>query len=207
MYTIIKNAGQDAEYFVCVCAHAWKQQRVTKFVNTCGLWGQDSGVQVEDWPIHCVAFLPEIFLIFDETAERLRRPAVLSKIRWSCEDKNWCLELKKEKETFKNLRLQLCCSVLGSSVISDLCDSMDCNLPGSSVHGDSPGKNTGLGCHALLQRIFPTQGLNPGLPPDYSWGLSKDYMQLTEVNQKYFNSQIWKPCCGLALINLKLICS
>ena len=37
------------------------------------------------------------------------------------------------------------------------------SLPGSSVHGDSPGKNTGVGCHALLQGIFPTQGLNPGL--------------------------------------------
>ena len=36
--------------------------------------------------------------------------------------------------------------------------------PGSSVHGDSPGKNTGVGCHALLQEIFPIQGLNPGLP-------------------------------------------
>ena len=31
-----------------------------------------------------------------------------------------------------------------------LCDPKDCSLPGSSVHGDSPGKNTGLGCHALL---------------------------------------------------------
>ena len=29
---------------------------------------------------------------------------------------------------------------------------------------DSPGKNTGVGCHFLLQGIFPTQGLNPGLP-------------------------------------------
>ena len=28
---------------------------------------------------------------------------------------------------------------------------------------DSPGKNTGVGCHALLQRIFPTQGSNPHL--------------------------------------------
>ena len=28
---------------------------------------------------------------------------------------------------------------------------------------DSPGKNTGVGCYALLQGIFPTQGLNPGL--------------------------------------------
>ena len=28
---------------------------------------------------------------------------------------------------------------------------------------DSPGKNTGMGCYALLQGIFPTQGSNPGL--------------------------------------------
>ena len=45
-----------------------------------------------------------------------------------------------------------------------LCDHMDCSPPGSSVHGNSPGKNTGVSCHALLQGIFPTQGLNPGLP-------------------------------------------
>ena len=38
---------------------------------------------------------------------------------------------------------------------------MDCSLPGISVHGDSLGKNTGVGCHALLQGIFPTWGLNP----------------------------------------------
>ena len=28
---------------------------------------------------------------------------------------------------------------------------------------DSPGKNTGMGCHSLLQGIFLTQGSNPGL--------------------------------------------
>ena len=44
-----------------------------------------------------------------------------------------------------------------------LCDTMDCNPPGCSVHGESPGKNTGMDCHALLQGICPTQGLNPGL--------------------------------------------
>ena len=38
-----------------------------------------------------------------------------------------------------------------------LCNPMDCSPPGSSVHGDSPGKNIGVGCHALLQGIFPTQ--------------------------------------------------
>ena len=40
---------------------------------------------------------------------------------------------------------------------------MDCSLSDSSVHGDSPGKNTRVGYHALLQGIFPTQGSNPGL--------------------------------------------
>ena len=37
---------------------------------------------------------------------------------------------------------------------------MDSSLPGSSVHGDSPGKNTRVGCHALLQGIFLTQESN-----------------------------------------------
>ena len=44
-----------------------------------------------------------------------------------------------------------------------LCDAMDCSLPGSSAHGDSPGKTTGVGCHALHQGIFLTQGSNPHL--------------------------------------------
>ena len=44
-----------------------------------------------------------------------------------------------------------------------LCGPMDCSSPGSSVHGDSPGKNTRVGCHALLQAMSPMQGLNLGL--------------------------------------------
>ena len=54
-------------------------------------------------------------------------------------------------------------SVLVSQLCLTLCDAMDYSPRSSSVSGDSPGKNTGVGCHALLQGIFPTQGLNPGL--------------------------------------------
>ena len=36
-------------------------------------------------------------------------------------------------------------AVLSCSVMSDLCDPMDCSPPGSSVYGDSPGKSTGVG--------------------------------------------------------------
>ena len=45
-----------------------------------------------------------------------------------------------------------------------LLDPVDCSPPGSSVHGDSPGRNTGVRCHAVLQGIFLTQESNPGLP-------------------------------------------
>ena len=41
-----------------------------------------------------------------------------------------------------------------------LCNLKDCSLPDSSVPWDSPGKNTGVGCHFLLQGIFLTQGSN-----------------------------------------------
>ena len=44
-----------------------------------------------------------------------------------------------------------------------LCYPMHCSPPGSSVHGDFPSKNSGVGCHVLLQGIFPTQGSNPDI--------------------------------------------
>ena len=44
----------------------------------------------------------------------------------------------------------------------NLCDPVDWSPPGSSVHANSLGKNTGVGCHAHLQGIFLTQALNPG---------------------------------------------
>ena len=54
--------------------------------------------------------------------------------------------------------LHMCCVLcLVARSCLTLCDPMDCSPPGSSVHGDSPGKNTGVSCYALLQKIFPTQ--------------------------------------------------
>ena len=52
-------------------------------------------------------------------------------------------------------------------LVTQLCltlwNPMDYSPPGSSVYGDSPGKNTGVGCHPFLQGIFLTQELNQGL--------------------------------------------
>ena len=60
----------------------------------------------------------------------------------------------------------LCAKLLQSCLI--LWDPMDYSPPGFSVHGDSPGKKAGMGCHALLQRILPTEGWNPWLL-HYRW--------------------------------------
>ena len=46
-----------------------------------------------------------------------------------------------------------------------LCDPMNCSPPGSSVHGDSPGKNTAVDCH-FLRAIKEDLGAFP-LPPSF----------------------------------------
>ena len=59
--------------------------------------------------------------------------------------------------------VQACLHAKSPQSCLTLCNPTDCSLPGSSVHEDSPDKNTELGCHALLQGIFPTQGSSPSL--------------------------------------------
>ena len=61
-------------------------------------------------------------------------PAVLGKVKWSC------------------------------SVISDSLQPHGLQPPRLLCPWDSPGNSPGVDCHFLLQGIFPTQGLNPGLP-------------------------------------------
>ena len=54
--------------------------------------------------------------------------------------------------------------VLVTQSCSTLWDSMDCNPSRLLYPWNSPGKNTGVGSHSLLQGNFLTQGLNLGLP-------------------------------------------
>ena len=85
-----------------------------------------------------------------------------------------------------------------TQLYSTRCDPVACSMPSSSVYGDSPGKNTGVGCHTLLQGIFLTQGSNPCLlrllllqmdslltePP----GKPKCYVYFTTINKRAY----WK---------------
>ena len=72
--------------------------------------------------------------------------------------------LKITSPTWSNLLIVRFLLCLITQLCLTLCDPMDCSLPGSSVQGDFPGQNAGVGCHTLLQGIFPTQGQNPGPP-------------------------------------------
>ena len=78
----------------------------------------------------------------------------LEKFFWVVETVGWSV---------CGVRAVLCCAVFSLSVVSD---SLWHRLQPSRLLSlwDSPGKNTGVGCLALLQGIFPTQGLNPSLP-------------------------------------------
>ena len=79
-----------------------------------------------------------------------------------------CLETWEKTLPQEKRNNQQCQRGLSFCLVTQLCltlfNPVDCSLSSSSVHGDSPGQNTGMGCHALLQGIFQTQGLNPGLP-------------------------------------------
>ena len=76
------------------------------------------------------------------------------------------------------------CSVAQSCLT--LCDSMDytCQVPLSLEFS----KNTGVGCHFLLQGIFPTQGLNLHLFRLLHW--QADPLPLSHLGRPYFNISV-----------------
>ena len=78
--------------------------------------------------------------------------------------------------------------VLVAQLSPTLCDPME---PARLLRPwDSPGKNPGVGCHFLLQGIFPTQGSNPGLlhcgQTTTIWAPGKPLVFLKQM-------KIWEP--------------
>ena len=66
---------------------------------------------------------------------------------------------------FITCRYSVYCSIFHLSESGSLSVVPDSLRPhGLHSPWNSPGQNTGVGCHALLQGIFPTQGSSPGLP-------------------------------------------
>ena len=109
----------------------------------------------------------------------------------------------------------LLCVVL--CLVAQLCltlfDPMDYSLLGFSVHGDSPGKNTGVGCYVILQGISPTQGSNsgplhlpsepPGKPKNTEVGslsLLQRIFPTQELNQRLLHFRLFKANTNFFLL-------
>ena len=72
------------------------------------------------------------------------------------------------------------------------CHSMTLAPPGSSVHGDSPGKNTGVSCHALLYCIFPTQESNPCLPHWHGlFAIWASIYEIVDISHSKLDWSLW----------------
>ena len=85
-----------------------------------------------------------------------------------------------------------------------LCDPVDIYSP-----WNSPGKNTGVGSHSLLQGIFPTQGWNPGLlhcscffffllsqPPGKQWAITNSSRKNEAAGPKRKQCPVVDMCGG-----------
>ena len=118
---------------------------------------------------------PYLQLIFQATSELLTGP-------------KWQISLHKSLDLLQILLFSCVCLV-----------SCFSHAPLFVTHqtpcpGDSLGKNTRVGCHALLQEIFPTQGSNPHL------------LGLPELTSGFFTtSTTWEVPFGLGLVKRKLI--
>ena len=74
------------------------------------------------------------------------------------------LYLYQAMQSSNNLIKEVLCAVFSCSVVSDSLRPHGLQPARLLCPWDSPDKNTGVGGHALLEGIFPTQGSNPGLP-------------------------------------------
>ena len=89
------------------------------------------------------------------------------------------------------------------------CDPMDCSLPGFPVHGDSPGKNHGVGCLALLQGIFSTEGSNVVLKAIYILYKTCGFSTKHSPTTQNFSDLCMSACPQLSTVRLSQypICS
>ena len=91
--------------------------------------------------------------------------------------------------------------VLVSQSCLTLCNSMDCSLPGSSLHGIFPGKNIGVGRHSLLQGNVPDPGIEPRSPAMQADSLLSEAPVL---NITFFIFNFYLKCCKSAILQEKI---
>ena len=91
----------------------------------------------------------------------------------------------------------LCCCCLVAKLCPTLCNSTKRRLSRLLCPWNFPGKNTGVGCHFLLQGIFLTQGLNPCLLRLLHW--QADPLPLAPSGQQTKKKRSSRPWCHQCL--------
>ena len=89
-----------------------------------------------------------------------RKEVLIHATRWISLENIKLSEKSPKQKDYNTYRRFLCLRSAAQSCLT--LDPMDYSLPGSSVMR-LPRQEYGVGCHFLLQGIFPTQGLNPHL--------------------------------------------
>ena len=146
-------ARQHAEY------ETWTLRNWQIFENSCGFCHVviQYSCRCQSFPAECYPLCPWL----EPGSERGPEKTVVFKV---C-----TLRLKKKKDLFITyiwadfLHMNQPDSKVKLKVKKVSCDPVDCNPPGSSCPWNFLGQNTRVDCHFLLQGIFLTQGLNPGL--------------------------------------------
>ena len=103
-------------------------------------------------------FIAALFII----ARTWKQPRCPSADEWI--RKLWCIYSMEYYSCRFILHLvpaRMCAKLVQSCLTR--CNPTDCSPAKLLCPWDSPGKNTGVGCHFLLQQITPTQGWNPSL--------------------------------------------
>ena len=113
----------------------------------------------------------------------------------------------------------MCCAVLCLIAQScpTLCDPINYSPPGSSVHWDSPGKNIGVGCHALLWGSFPPRNQTEvsciavtlllsylGSPTNHDGTANQNYLTSVRmaIIKKTTDKKSWPECREIGILVL-----
>ena len=83
---------------------------------------------------------------------------------------------------------------------STLCDPMPCSPPGTSVHRDSPGQSTGVGCHIPPPGNLPNAGIEPRSP-----ALQEDFFYCLSHRESPGN--LLKPDSSESMMTLSHFCA
>ena len=132
--------------FIC-----YKSLTLSESVSTFVEWK----LSYETWPML-------IIMNHHEKSSKLLAIDILQGFSWFLTYLTFLSKLLAILDIFSRLFIWCSCSTLTPPLTTALWS------PYSLIHGlcspwNSPGQNPGVGSHSLLQRIFPTQGWNPGL--------------------------------------------